>query len=178
MSLLISSSKIKLSPVFFLLVFFIAGNSFAQMGGMGGMGGGLRGGGMGHGRGGSALQKEQERPMPPQINSDQILQKFSELHSELELNPKQDALWIPFEDNFQRYIEFLVKEKNSIPQFDARISGKIFIGRFVDSARNKFTLLENFESSSNQLIGVLTKEQQLRFDSKIQGILVKDLGRI
>jgi len=153
-------------------VFFVT-DANAQWGG--GMGG--RRGGMGQGRGSSEIRQDAEKPIQTSNSSDQIQLRFDNLHSELQLTPTQETAWTQFADKFTRYIDVLVKEKITQTPFDPNISGVVHVSHLVDASRNKYTVLEELEETSKQLYSTLTRTQKLQFDTKIQNILVRDVGR-
>jgi hypothetical protein len=153
----------------------LTNNANAQWGG-GGMGGGRRGG-MGQGRSGNDSKTEQDKSMSASNSSDQILMRLDSLHSELQLDPVKEALWAQFADRFNRYIDFLVKEKITQVPFDSTLSATTHVSRVVDSARNRYTLLEDLEEKTRLLYSSLSQSQKLQFDAKIQSVVIKDIGR-
>jgi hypothetical protein len=151
----------------------VSGDAQAQWGS--GMGG--RRGGMGQGRSGSDTRQDAERPVQISNSSDQIQVRLDSLHAELQLTPTQEPQWTEFAEKFNRYLEFLVKEKITQAPFDPSISGAVYVSKVVDSVRNRYTVLEELEEKTKQLYPNLSRTQKLQFDTKIQTIVVKEIGR-
>lgn len=152
---------------------WVSGDAQAQWGG--GMGG--RRGGMGQGRSGSDARQDAERPVQISNSSDQIQTRLDSLHAELQLTPTQEPQWTEFSEKFNRYLELLVREKITQAPFDPSISGVVYVSKVVDSVRNRYTVLEDLEEKTKQLYSNLSRTQKLQFDTKIQTIVVKEIGR-
>lgn len=102
---------------------------------------------------------------------------FDNLHVELQLTPVQEPLWTQFADKFSRYLGFIIKEKTTYVPFDPNLSGINYVSQFADASRNKYTLLEELEEKTKLLYSSLSRTQKLQFDTKIQSIVVKEIGK-
>jgi LTXXQ motif family protein len=158
----------------FVLNTYLICDAQAQWGG-GGMGG--RRSGAGQGRGSADSRQEADKPIKVSNSSDQLQMRFDELHVELQLTPVQEQLWTQFADKFSRYLDSLIKEKTTYTPFDPNLSGSNYVSQIVDASRNKYTLLEELEEKTKSLYSSLSRMQKLQFDTRIQSIVVKEIGR-
>lgn len=148
----------------------------AQMGGMGGMGGGRRGGSM---RGGDSPPGEgRPAPRPPDANSAmQVEIHLSQLQTALKLRPDQSAPWQAFAGRVRALTEDIARERGLSmdlrPGADAGpLTGMKHISRAVDTARNRLTALEEVEAAAGALYKTLTPEQKAIADVRVPEVVM------
>ena len=163
-------------------------NAYAQfgggMGGIGGMGGKRSGGYDRASRSDTARSQGSENQIVSLNSSDQLLMRLGTLQFDLKMTEAQLQPWLLFEGKVRTYIEDLEREKiKSMPVSAAEMqapgfqSGLVYIGKMVDSVRNRYADLEDIETAAKSLYSTLTPAQQIMFDARISSVLVKDIGR-
>jgi len=123
-----------------------------------------------------------DRALPPLNTPEQLVSRMSALKAELQLKPEQELAWMKFEGKVQVHIDDLVRQKNkevpvSTSAAAMQMNGMRHLNLLVDTTRNLYTSLEEVEIRAKELHQTLTSQQKFILDSKIQFIVVREIGR-
>jgi hypothetical protein len=149
-----------------------ASDVYAQMNGMGGRAGRNRGA---DSQGSTQDTRTAQPAGPPDPNSyGQIDYRLTLLRDDLKLKPEQMDAWQSFAGKVRSLADDIARERernltastNTVPT-----SGLQYIGQTLDTVRNRYTVLEDLESSAKALYLILAPEQKALADTRIPTIV-------
>jgi len=132
-------------------------------------------GGMGGGRRGMSQDRSaRAAPATPVERGgngsllDQASAQLSELQLDLKLNPTQVPAWQLFAQSMNVYLDDFRRGPVPAPvAASIPLSGMLAIRQVVDGVRNRYGLLEDFESQARALYTSLDGSQKSAFDARV-----------